>query len=266
MYSIFKNSFFDQKPAPKWAFTVEFLLSEKLDTFSAAQSDLPDDAPELLKSIVDKMQKSPKSTRETWMEKLSKSVSKIPVKLPSHEAEIQLFFPGYVKSYTSRSTNAGSIQVTFNDNISRDVRCILEQMMHIDGMDYQTDRDDLSVRPTLPSALRFDMIVRVYDIERVNQYEPTEGSDRVSENGTVQAFKYYGCYVSKLGTDRNDYESTDSSRTVEATIVYQDMREYSGAQEDSAPLDVRQSAPEGYRPAQAQTNGYGAEADYGRKV
>ena len=221
-YNIFKNDFYDEKPAPKWAFTVEFLLSESLNQYTEAlQGTLPDDAPEFLKSLVSKLEGDTGFSLSEWMEKLSKSIQSIPVSHAKTAGSIPVWFPGYTRNYTGRYETSGNIAVTFNDNMNRDIRCILEQLFHYDGLSYLKDKDN--AYPTLPKKLWFDMIVRIYDVELVNQYQPTEGNDRVSENGTVQAFRYDGCYISKIGAEKNSYESSDQTRTVDATITYQRM-------------------------------------------
>lgn len=229
MYDIFKNDFYDTKPAPKWAFTVEFFLSEDLNSSTPGKSkdfntDDPDlDPPDILKKIVEKLRSNSKSARETWMDKLQKSVCKVPVQHPEQESPLQLFFPGYQYIVPSKYNQSGTLTMTFNDNIDRDIRCILEQLMYFDGISYRRESGDDSAIPVLPSVFRFDMLVRVYDVDRVNQYDPSEGPDEIAENGTVVSFFYESCYVSKIGNEKNSYETSDQPRTVEATIVYQRM-------------------------------------------
>ena len=222
-YNIFKNDFYDEKPAPKWAFTVEFILSPTLDRYTEPlQGTLTDDAPEFLKNLVSKLEKDTGFSLSEWMEKLSKSVQSIPIVHPKGAGAIPVWFLGYMRNYPGRYNTSGSLSVNFSDNRDRDIRCILEQLLHFDGLSYLKDRSN--VYPTLSKKLWFDMIVRIYDVELVNQYDPTEGNDRVSEHGTVQAFRYDGCFVSKVGNEKNSYESSDQTRTVEATISYQRMR------------------------------------------
>lgn len=238
MYNIFKNDFYDTKPAPKWAFTVEFLLAEELQETIPGNSPVfnnedPDLAPpEWLDNLVEKLRSSTKSAKLTWMDKLQKSVSKIPIQHPEHQNVLQLFFPGYQYEVTGRYQQSGMLDVTFNDNIDRDIRCILEQLMNFEGFRYRRVPDDGLILPTLPSIFKFDMLVRVYDVERVNQYDPSDNaSDEVSENGTVQSFFYEGCYVSKIGSEKHSYESSDKPITVEATIAYQRMTPMNGSKE-----------------------------------
>ena len=92
--------------------------------------------------------------------------------------------------------------------------------MQADGLNY---REDGNTSPTLLPCFYFDMIVRVYDVDRVNQYDPTEGTDRVAEAATVQAYKYEFCYISKLGVEQNTNEGNETIRTIDATITYQRM-------------------------------------------
>jgi hypothetical protein len=229
MYNIFNNDFYDTKPAPKWAFTVEFFLSEKLDQVDPGKSDFfeyekEDDAPpKWLQNVVNKLQKESGNTKAAWMDKLQKSVCKVPIQHPEHQNAIQMFFPGYQYTVPGRYAQSGSLTMTFNDNVSRDIRCILEQLMHFDGLRYRRDPGDNSSFPTLPSMFRFDMLVRIYDVEKVNQYDPTDGLDEVAEHGTVVSFFYESCYVSKIGNEKNTYESSDKVRTIDATINYQRM-------------------------------------------
>lgn len=219
MYNIFKNPFFDVKPEPNWAFTVEFILSEDLD-IQENRVEIQGDPPKLLQDVVDKLNSTGRFGREEWMNKLGKAVVKIPLKHPEPAGTFNIFYPGYYKTYSSRYDQAHSITLTFNDNIKRDIRFILEQLMQADGLDYQTDGN---TRPTLPPCFYFDMIVRVYDVERVNQYDPTDGADKVAEAATVQAYKYEFCYVSKLGAEQNTNEGNETIRTIDATITYQRM-------------------------------------------
>ena len=219
MYNIFKNPFFDVKPEPSWAFTVEFILSEDLD-IQENRVEIQGDPPKLLQDVVDKLNSTGRFGREEWMNKLGKAVVKIPLKHPEPAGTFNLFYPGYYKTDSSRYDQAHSITLTFNDNIKRDIRFILEQLMQADGLDYQTDGN---TRPTLPPCFYFDMIVRVYDVERVNQYDPTDGADKVAEAATVQAYKYEFCYVSKLGAEQNTNEGNETIRTIDATITYQRM-------------------------------------------
>ena len=237
MYNIFLNDFYDDKPAPKWAFTVEFLLSDKLEQVNPGKSedfDYEDEdlaPPGWLQTVVEKLRASKTSTKTEWMEKLQKSVCKVPVQHPEKQNDLQLFFPGYTYIVPGNYQQSGSLTMTFNDNVSRDIRCILEQLMHFDGLRYRRDPGDGSSLPTMPSMFKFDMLVRIYDIDKVNQYDPTEGVDAVSEQGTVISFFYESCYVAKIGNEKNTYESSDKVRTIDATINYQRMVPLQGDRE-----------------------------------
>ena len=233
-YNIFNNWFFEKPPQPLWAFTVEFRLSDQLEN-GEIQSDIENDPPEWLKSLEAFLKSNNLDTVQEWAAKMGKSVSKIPLVHPSPEGEIIAYFPGYMHTYSGRYNNSGQIQVTFNDNIRRDVRCILEQMMHLDGMGYRTEQSPDLAKPTLPKCLWFDMIVRVYDPKEVRKYSPTEDLGGIetlnlfddertkSYEGVIAAFKYGHCFVSKLGAEQNSYEANDTVRTIEATITYQDF-------------------------------------------
>lgn len=223
-YSIFENPFYDTKPAPKWAFTVEFLLSEDMNV-KERTPELPNDPPEWLNDVYKYLNSGKRFDREEWMDKLTKSVIKVPIKHPSPDGAVPLYYPAYARQYNGRYEEAGEMTLTFNDNRKREIRYILEQLLHAKGFDYQNDPGDDSVRPTLPSCFYFDMLVRVYDIERVNQYDPTKGPDEVAEQGTVKSFLYESCFVSKLGQEENTYVSSESVRTIEATISYNGIKQ-----------------------------------------
>ena len=221
LYNIFKNDFFDTAPLPKWAFTVEFFLSDDLNQVVSGQSrDYDAEAPEILKSLIDKLREKKKSGRIEWMDKLQKSISKIPIKHPEHTSANILYFPGYEYAFLGRFNQNGTIEVEFNDNAHRDIRCILEQLMNFDGLRYRREPETGDIYPSLPSVLRFDMLVRIMDPGRVNQYDPTDGYDEVAEKGTVMSFYFDRCYVSKLSAEKNSYESTEKTRTVTASIKY----------------------------------------------
>ena len=223
-YNIFDNSFYDVKPATKWSFTAEFVLSDKLTDFSDSPvSDIAGDPPEWLKSVVDKLKTSTGTTRQAWMDKLSKSITKIPIVNPTPDGTIPLYFPGYSRSYTGRYKQSGILSVSFNDNINRDVRCILEQLIHTDSMGYGDNPSNSY--PVLPKMLWFNIIVTIYDVEKVNLYESVEGSDSVSEHGAVKKIMYESCYVTNIPGERNSYEGSEEIRTVEAQIAYQRMVE-----------------------------------------
>lgn len=237
MYNIFKNDFYETKPAPKWAFTVEFFLSDSLNQIVPGKAsdfnyeDPEISPPEWLSGIVEKLRENGNSSKAEWMEILQKSVCKIPIQHPESQNALQLFFPGYQYEVSGKYQQSGILSMTFNDNVKRDVRNILEQLMHFDGLRYRRDPGDNSSLPTLPSMFRFDMLVRLYDPEKVNQYDPTDGIDAVAENGTVMSFFYDSCFVAKMGNEKNSYESSDKVRTVEASIVYQRMVPLQGVKE-----------------------------------
>lgn len=222
MYNIFKNDFYSNKPAPKWSFTVEFFLSDELETRKLQSTDTEEDKSkaEWYKSLKNFLTESNSLFKEDWEETLSKSVTKIPITHPESQA-IPYRLPGYAYHLPGRYTRSNSITLTFSDNIDRDVRFILESLMYGDGLNYANDQ--ILKLPTLPNILKFDMRVRIYDVERVNLYEPTEGFDRVSEKGTVQSYYYKGCFVSKLGDETNTYEGSENIRTIDATITYREM-------------------------------------------
>lgn len=223
MYNIFQNDFFDTKPAPNWAYTVEFQLSPELN-FESNEKEFSDDPPpEFVQNVVRELKKSSPDSKKEWEEKLSKAVAKLPIKHPQPAGNFDIWFPGYSRNYTGRYDQSGTIDVTFNDNVNRDIRYILEQIMYTDAMDYNSDDSENSTHPVLPSCFYFDMIVRVYDVEKVNQYQPTDGADEVADHGTVRAYKYEFCYVNKIGQEQNTYESTENARNVEVSIVYQRM-------------------------------------------
>ena len=220
MYNIFENPFYDIKPAPNWAFTVEFQLSEELDMEEPQQDFGDDPPPQVVQDIVKELRSKDKTGKAEWEDKLSKAVAKIPIKHPTPAGNFEIWYPGYHKNYTGRYDQSGTIDITFNDNVKRDIRYILENLMYVDGADYSSNDGS---RPSLPPCFYFDMIVRVYDVDKVNQYHPTDGADEVAENGTVRVFKYEFCYVNKIGQEQNSYEGTENVRTVEASIVYQRM-------------------------------------------
>lgn len=222
-YNIFENPFYDTKPAPKWAFTVEFMLSEDMNV-KVKEKELPNDPPEWLNNLYKFLNSGKAFDKEEWMDKLSKAVDKIPVKHPQADDTIMLYFPAYALTFNSRYNQSGELPVTFNDNRKREIRYILEQLQHAKGFNYQDDPGDDSVRPTLPSCFYFDMLVRIYDVDRVAQYDPTKGPDEVAEKGTVMSFLYENCYVSKIGQEDNTYESKEEVRKVEATIVYNGIK------------------------------------------
>lgn len=221
MYNIFKNNFYSKKPAPKWAFTVEFFLSEDLNYMVRdAETDEDKDKAEWFKNLKDFLTSSKHGFKERWEDILSKSVSKVPISHPTGQS-VQYRLPGYGKQLPGRYDRANNITLNFNDNVNRDVRFILESLMYIEGMNYSNKQTERV--PCMPKQLYFDMRVRIYDVERVNQYSPTEGVDRVSENGTVKSFYYKRCFVSKIGTETNTYEASENVRTIEATITYREM-------------------------------------------
>lgn len=222
-YNIFENPFYDTKPAPKWAFTVEFMLSEDMNV-KVKEKELPNDPPEWLNNLYKFLNSGKPFDKEEWMDKLSKAVEKVPVKHPQADDTIMLYFPAYALTFNSRYNQSGELPVTFNDNRKREIRYILEQLQHAKGFNYQNDPGDDSVRPTLPSCFYFDMLVRIYDVDRVAQYDPTKGPDEVAEKGTVMSFLYENCYVSKIGQEDNTYESKEETRKVEATIVYNGIK------------------------------------------
>ena len=221
MYNIFKNDFYNSKPAPKWAFTVEFFLSDELnESIKDAETDEYKDKAEWFRDLKDFLTSSKLGFKERWENILSKSVAKVPISHPTGQL-VQYRLPGYGKHLPGRYDRANTITVTFNDNANRDVRFILESLMYIEGMNYSNEQK--YQLPTFPKKLYFDIRVRVYDVERVNQYSPTEGYDRVSEMGTVQSFYYKRCFVSKLGTETNSYEASENVRTIEASITFREM-------------------------------------------
>lgn len=229
MYNVFKNDFYLTKPAPKWAFTVEFFFTHNIDFDEASTTpefntdDKELTAPDGLTDIVKALREKKKGTKELWMEKLQKSVAKFPLPHPSPEASNMLFFQGYHYDTPSRYNQSGSVVVTFNDNINRDIRCILEQLHNYDAYSYRNDPSDRTAIPLLPNFLHFDILLRVYDVEEVNQYDPTDGTDEVTQKGTVKSFFFEECYISKLSADKHTYESKDQLRQVDATIEYQRM-------------------------------------------
>lgn len=234
-YNIFTNPFFDSRPEPLWAFTVQFDISQEISA-GEEPSEIDGDPPEWLKNLEKFLKETGMSTPEEWSKKMSKSVAKIPLVHPTSAGNFPLYFAGYMHTYPGRYDNAGQIQVTFNDNVKRDMRYILEQMMHIGGMGYRTEENgEDPTRPTLPDCLWFDMIVRIYDIDRVRQFEPTDdiagtgveifGSSAhyTSSIGTLAEFRYGRCFISKLGSEQNTYEANENVRTIEATITYSDF-------------------------------------------
>jgi hypothetical protein len=238
-YNIFGNDFFDKPPQPLYAFTVDFRLSDVLKN-AEEPSEIEGDPPDWLKALEKYLKSNGLDTPKEWAKKLGKSVAKIPLTHPTAAGNFPVYFPGYMHTYPGRYDNAGQIQVTFNDNVRRDIRCIIEQMMHLDGMGYRTEDKEDTTRPALPDCLWFDMIVRLYDIREIRKYAPTDdlggidyinlfGDDRgVSSKGVIEAFKYSKCYISKIGAEQNTYESSENVRTIEATITYQDFSRYKG--------------------------------------
>lgn len=221
MYNIFKNDFYDSKPAPKWAFTVEFFLNEDLNyKVRDAETDEDKDKEYWYKQLKEFLSTSRENIKVEWESKLSKSVSKIPIAHPKGQS-VPYRLPGYAKQLPGRYTRSNSITVVFNDNIDRDIRFILEFLLYVNGFNYSNEQE--TYLPMMPKSLMFDMRVRIYNVEAVNLYSPTEGYDRVSEKGTVQSYYYKGCFVSKLGDETNTYEASDSVRTIDATITYREM-------------------------------------------
>jgi len=228
MYSIFKNDFFDVSPSPRWAFTVEFFLSEDLQVSDDSVSEISGDPPKMISDLVEKLREKSRYNKNGWEDKLQKSITKLPVPFPTPAGHIPIYFSGYFKHYTGRYDQSGSIELTFNDNIDRDVRFILEELMHLDGLGYGNVTTAESTRPTLPPCFMFDMLVRVYDIEKLMLYSGTEAIDEVADRFTVQSFMLECCYVNKIGAENNSSESTEQTRTVDAEITYQIMRPLSG--------------------------------------
>ncbi len=228
MYNIFKNDFYDSKPAPKWAFTVEFFLNEDLN--ASFDAGFTYDTLTLFDVIGTKSDSEGVSGGvkvqtgigqiEQWAEKLGKSVSKIPIAHPEGQS-VPYRLPGFAKQLPGRYTRSNSITLTFNDNIDRDIRFIIESLIYVHGFNYSNEQSEYL--PSMPKALLFDMRVRLYDVEAVNLYDPTEGYDKVSEKGTVQSYYYKGCFFSKIGDENNSYESSDNIRTIDATITYREM-------------------------------------------
>jgi hypothetical protein len=238
-YNIFGNDFFERPPQPLYAFAVEFRFSEALST-GEVPSEIEGDPPDWLKALEKYLKSNGMETPSEWAKKLSKSITKFPFVHPTATGNFPLYFPGYMNTYPGRYESNGQIQVTFNDNVKRDIRCILEQMMHLDGMGYRTEDKEDTTRPALPDCLWFDMIFRIYDIREVRKYLPTEdvtgieqinlfgGESGVSYRGVLASYRYSHCYISKLGAEQNTYESSENVRTVEATITYQDVSKYEG--------------------------------------
>jgi hypothetical protein len=217
MYNIFQNDFFDSKPIPKWAFTAEFMLS---DSIEISEEEIERTPSETLNKIVDVLTYSRKDPKLRWMELLSKSVSKFPIVSPSSAENIPVYFPGYFNTYTGRYDNSGKLTVTFNDNCKREIRQIIEQLLHAAGMNYENDEKAL---PIIPSENRFNVLVRVYNPELVNQYSPSDGQDDVAIRGTEKIFYYEECFFSRIGAEKNSNEGDEAIRTIDADLVYQRM-------------------------------------------
>ena len=208
-------------PLATYTFTVEFFLSDALDNKPQyIETEEDKDKAEWFKSLKNFLTSGTGTVKEKWESALSKSISKIPISHPDGQS-VPYRMPGYAKQLPGRYTRSGSINVTFNDNVEREIRFILESLMNADGFDYSNNQPELI--PILPKVLYFDMRVRVYSVELVNLYDDTEGNDPVSEHGTVQSYYYSGCFISKLADETNTYEASENVRTIEATITYRQM-------------------------------------------